>query len=364
MPVSIVVGGQYGSEGKGKVAHYFAEELGAVAAIKVSGTNSGHTVYDKDGNPQILRVLPSPSLIPGMYCVIAPGAYFQPRILFDEMKRVGFPEDHLLIHPNAGVITEQIEREEKWSDLRERIGSTLSGTGIATCHRISCDGEFVRACEVPELDNYLVDTDAVLRKWLDEGKHIIIEGGQGFGLSLLHCNCYPYCTSRDTSASAFLADAGLSPLDVENVIQVLRSYEIRVAGNSGPMFHETTWEQVTKDAKSTKPISEMTSVSKRIRRVGYFDFDLVKRAVDVNQPNITVMNFMDYIGEDDPSIGSRELGPNRMQFLQEVCRRTGAPVTHVGFAGDDVRPVKDLIWGRGNEFAEAGLHLGLGSYAR
>lgn len=338
MPVSIVVGGQYGSEGKGKVAHHFAREFGAVAAVKVSGTNSGHTVYDQNGNPQILRVLPSPCVIPGMYCIIAAGAYFQPEVLLEECERVGFPLDHLYIHPNAGIITPDIEYEEKWSDLRERIGSTNSGTGMATVHRILNDGEFVRACEVPELDNYLVDTLAIMRGWLNEGKHIIIEGGQGFGLSLLHTRWWPYCTSRDTSAAAFLGDAGLSPFDVENVIQVLRTYEIRVAGNSGPMARETTWEQVTENAKSPTPICEWTSVSKKIRRVGYFDPDLVRAAVRVNKPNITVMNFMDYIPEEGP-FGPRDIGPRRRDFLDRVAEATGCPVTHVGFAGDDVHKI-------------------------
>lgn len=340
MSVSIVVGGQYGSEGKGKVSHYFAKKFGATVCVKVSGTNSGHTVYDAQGVPHILRVLPSPCLLPGMRCVIPAGAYFQPELLFQECKDVGFPLENLYIHPNAGIITPENEREERWGALRERIGSTLSGTGAATCHRIMCDGEFTRACELPELDTYLVDTTIFMRKELNRGEHIIIEGGQGFGLSLFHTPCYPYCTSRDTSAAAFLSAAGLSPFDVANVIQVLRTYEIRVAGNSGPMRQETTWEQVTKDAQSETPISEYTSVSKKLRRVGYFDYKLVTNAVRVNKPNITVMNFMDYIAEE-PGYGPREIGPWRARFLQRVASETRCKITHVGFAGDDVHPLNN-----------------------
>lgn len=343
MPVSIVVGGQYGSEGKGKVARYFAEQFGAFATVKVSGTNSGHTVYDQNGEPQILRVLPSPCVIPGMKCVISAGAYFQPHLLLEECKRIRFPLKDLFIHPNAGIITDELESEERWSGLCERIGSTNSGTGIATVHRILNDGGFVRACEVPELDNYLVDTVSLMRGWLNEGKHIIIEGGQGFGLSLLHTKWWPYCTSRDTSAAGFLADAGLSPFDVENVIQVLRTYEIRVAGNSGPMGRETTWEQVTKDAHSSIPICEWTSVSKKIRRVGYFDYDLVRQAVRVNRPNITVMNFMDYIHDGNPYT-SDGIGPNRRAFIYTVEEETGCKITHLGFNGRDVCPLAEVAY--------------------
>lgn len=338
MPVSVVVGGQYGSEGKGKVALHFAKQFNVCAAVKVSGTNSGHTVYDSNGRPRIFRVLPTACLLPDVYCVLPAGCYFQPELLLEECAAIGFDMHRLLISPNAGIITADISAEEKDTTLKERIGSTLSGTGLATYHRVACDGKFVSAKQVPELVPYIWDTTLIMRKWLNEGKHIIIEGGQGFGLSLYHTPKYPYCTSRDTTAAAFVADAGLSPFDVTNVIQVLRSYEIRVAGNSGPMAHETTWEQVTKNARSPRMIREWTSVSKQVRRVGYFDYNLVKSAVQVNKPNITVMNFMDYIAED-ASRYTGYIGPDRQAFLNSVERKTGCTITHVGFGGDDVRTI-------------------------
>lgn len=339
MPVSIVVGGQYGSEGKGKVVHHFAKEFKVKAAVKVSGTNSGHTFIDEDGKAHIHRVLPSASTLPGVHSIIPAGAVFDPELLFKEMEEADLSPSSVYIHPNAGIITEEIKQEEKWSGLASSIGSAVSGTGYTTVHRILADGKFMRACEVPELDSYLIDTTKLMRHWLDNGDHIIIEGGQGFGLSLLHCNCYPFCTSRDTTASAFLSEAGLSPFDVTNVIQVLRTYEIRVGGSSGPMKHEITWEEVTRRAKAKEPIIERTSVTKKVRRVGEFDSQLVKRANVVNRPNIVVMNFMDYIAEIDNEEYTNMLGFNRLSFLNMVAETTGMRVTHVGFGPDDVRTV-------------------------
>lgn len=338
MPVHVVVGGQYGSEGKGKVALHFARQFGIKAAVKVSGTNAGHTVYDAQGNKHIFRVLPSACVLPGVYAVISAGAYFQPRLLLEECERVNFPMDHLLINPMAGVITDEIQAEEKATDLRERIGTTNSGTGLATYHRVALDGKFVAARDIPELQHFIYNTTAIMRNWLNDGADIMIEGAQGFGLSLYHTPVFPYCTSRDTTASAFVADAGLSPLDVQNIIMVLRSYEIRVGGNSGPMYKEITWDEVSR--RAGKKCFEMTSVSKTVRRVGEFDSLLVHRAYQVNKPNIVVMNFMDYIKED-AGVVENMMGPRRLEFIKWVERETKCKITHVGFDGDDVRTVEE-----------------------
>lgn len=115
MPVSIVVGGQYGSEGKGKVVHHFAKEFKVKAAVKVSGTNSGHTFIDEDGKAHIHRVLPSASTLPGVHSIIPAGAVFDPELLFKEMEEADLSPSSVYIHPNAGIITEEIKQEEKWS---------------------------------------------------------------------------------------------------------------------------------------------------------------------------------------------------------------------------------------------------------
>lgn len=340
MPVSIVVGGQFGSEGKGKAVQYFARQLGVKAAVKVSGTNAGHTHVGLDGKTYVFRVLPAACTIPGVHAIISAGAYFQSDILLEECETAGFPMEHLHINPNAGIITPEIEAEEKGTDLRERIGSTKSGTGLATYHRVAKDGKFVAAKDIPELRPYICDTIALMRGWLNNDEHIIIEGAQGFGLSLYHTPEWPYCTSRDTTASAYIGDAGLSPFDVANVIQVLRTYPIRVAGNSGPLPREITWEEVSRRAGRT--LLEYTSVTKKIRRVAEFDSGIVEQAVGVNRPNITVLNFLDYIPEDGVDLQAPYIGPNRLAFIRKVEASTGCKITHVGLDPDKIYPIDEV----------------------
>jgi adenylosuccinate synthase len=77
MPVTVIVGGQFGSEGKGKVAFYWAQNNQATVAVRVGGSNSGHTVIDSSGNPQIFQHLPTAALLPHIYCVIPAGSYLR-----------------------------------------------------------------------------------------------------------------------------------------------------------------------------------------------------------------------------------------------------------------------------------------------
>ncbi len=208
---------------------------------------------------------------------------------------------------------------------------------MVTLKRIAGSSDFVRALDVPELKPFLCDTTSYLRGLLKENKEVMIEGAQGYGLSLFHTTDYPYCTSRDTTAAAFVAEAGLSPLDVTNIIMVLRRYPIRVGGNSGPMYKEISWSEVTRRAKSESPIVEYTSVTKRLRRVGEFDYDMVRDAQISNRANIVVLNFIDYTWDEVPN----KLGPNRKAFIKEVEERCNLKITHVGFSADTVIPVEE-----------------------
>lgn len=334
MPVHVVVGGQFGSEGKGKAALHFAKEFGVNISVKVSGINAGHTVLDANGNKHIFRILPSASVLGNITCVLSAGCCFKPSLLFEEMQLMKDYNLKVLIHPNAGIITDEIAANEKASGLVENIGSTGTGTGIVTLRRIARNGKFISAKDIPELKPYIADTPEYMRRALKKNANIMIEGAQGYGLSMLG-SYWPYCTSRDTTASAFIAEAGLSPFDVKNIIMVLRTYPIRVGGNSGPLPMETTWEQVTKDARSPVPIKEYTSVTKRLRRVAYFDPELVREAQSVNRANITVLNFLDYIWDKIPN----EIGPNRQEFIDMVRTEAQCPVTHVGYGPDSVIPI-------------------------
>ncbi|SDL66808.1 adenylosuccinate synthase [Geoalkalibacter ferrihydriticus] len=295
MPVTVIVGGQFGGEGKGKVAHYLAREMGAKVAVRVGGSNSGHTVITPDGNPLILRQLPTPSILPDVHCVLGAGSYIDIDILFDEIAKTGLSDDRLHIDPNAVIVTDNDKRAEENSCLRKSIGSTLSGTGAALARRISRDGSTRLAKDDERLKSYVAPVVLYMRDLLSKGKRIIIEGTQGFGLSVLHSQYYPYATSRDTSAAAFVSEAGLSPLDVDDVVLVIRTYPIRVGGNSGPLKNEVDWNVVSLSSGSGKSLLELTSVTKTKRRVAIFDPKIVINAIECNNPSRIVMNHLDYI---------------------------------------------------------------------
>lgn len=335
MSVSIVFGGQFGSEGKGKVARYFANKYNATSVVRVGGTNSGHTVIDERGMPIVFRILPTAAIDKRVTCILPAGSYIDVHLLFEEIERSGISPEKVKIHPNAAIITnEQIKEEEK-SGLSTRIGSTGSGTGAAVSMRVLRKAEFLRAAEVDELRPFICDTVDFLRDEIKKGNEVLIEGTQGYGLSNLHSHYFPYATSRDTSAAGFLSETGLSPFDVSNIIMVIRAFPIRVFGNSGPLPRETTWDNVTKIAKSPFPILEYTSVTKRLRRVGEFDAEIVKQAIASNRPNHIVLNHLDYI-YGSPDV----IGVERQSFIENIQKVLDAHIDYVGLGPDSLSLVE------------------------
>lgn len=294
MAISIVVGGQYGSEGKGKVAHYLARERGAAAAVRVGGPNSGHTVYDDAGRKFIFRHLPTAAVLPDVLCVLAAGSYIDVDRLLHEVALIGLDPERLKVDRNAVLISEQHRVDEHLVGLRTGIGSTLTGTGAAVLDRVGRVKPVRFARDEPALARFVCDTKSLLRAGLDRGARVVIEGTQGYGLSLLHTPHYPFATSRDTTAAGFLSEVGLSPLDVDEVVLVVRAFPIRVPGHSGPLRHECSWAQVTAEARALAPIQEMTSVTQAVRRVARFDHEMVSAAIMANRPSLLVLNHADY----------------------------------------------------------------------
>jgi adenylosuccinate synthase len=338
MPVSVIVGGQYGSEGKGKVAQHYARRRHARAVVRVGGTNSGHTTLASDGEREVLRQLPTAALDPDVTCVLAAGSYIDLDILHEEIDRVGLAPERLLIDPGAMIITPADRRAEQTSDLRLRIGSTASGTGEAVARRTRRVSAAELAGAQPELAQYLAPVRTHLRAMLDRGEHIVIEGTQGFGLSLLHSPHYPKATSRDTTAAAALAETGLSPLDVQDVVLVLRSFPIRVAGDSGPFgAPEIDWETITAEGGHTSPVLERTSVSRNIRRVARFDPEIVRQAIAANNPSAIVLNHLDHVD----AAATVELTPRARDFLVDVQQRIGRKVDLVGLGPGTLRTLHE-----------------------
>lgn len=330
MGISIVVGGQYGSEGKGKIAHFWAKKMNAAAVVRVGGSNSGHTIYDVEGKTYAFRMLPTSCILKNVFSVLPAGTYIDIDVLQEEIKLVGIDPHKLKIDPNAIIIKDEYKVHESLMGLCENVGSTLSGTGAAVIERVKRDKQkgALMAKDVKELEPYLTDTKLFLRQLINEGKHIVIEGTQGYGLSNLHAKVYPYATSRDTTAAGFLAETGLSPLDVEQVIMVIRAFPIRVAGNSGPLEKEINWETVSKESGSEEYFEETTTVTHKVRRVARFDSEIVKEAIIANNPSVIVINHMDYL--DYSNKNKEQLSVKQKEFVTEIEKEIGRKIHYCG----------------------------------
>lgn len=326
--VSVVVGGQYGSEGKGKISQYLAAERGAAAVVRIGGSNSGHTGYLGDAEVMVLRQLPTAALLPDVLCVLGPGSYIDAAVLLREIEETGLPTERLRIDERAFLITDEDKAAEMRSGQVAAIGSTGSGTGAAVARRIDRQAPSATVRDAPALKPFLADTTAVLRSLLDSKARVIVEGTQGFGLSVLHSPHYPYVTSRDTSASGAISEAGLSPRDVDEVVLVLRAFPIRVGGNSGPLLNEIDWETLAIEGGRDGDLAEYTSVTGRLRRVGRFDPEIVRRAIAVNQPTLIAMNHIDYVDSD--CVASGTLTDTARKFVREVSDSIGVTIDLVG----------------------------------
>lgn len=313
--ISIICGGQFGSEGKGKVTWEWAKQQNAQAIARVGGPNSGHTVYH-DNKKHILRQLPVSAINKNMISILPAGSYLDRYILNSEIDKYSMTPENLKIDPNAVIITPGHILSEKHFKLNESISSTCSGTGYAYANRVKRDSSVKLAKDIPGLQPYITDTVTYMRRLLDQQAEIIIEGTQGFGLSNLHTPYYPYATARDTTASGILSEIGLSPFDVKHIVLVLRSYPIRVSGNSGPLANEIDWETITQESQSSILLQEYTSVTQKLRRVGRFDPNIVKRAINANRPDIIVMNHVDYFDKTNKTDKLSELQETRLTQIE------------------------------------------------
>lgn len=346
MPVSVVVGGQYGSEGKGKVAlDLVRRDPTTKIVVRPGGTNSGHTAYRTNGSRVVLRQLPAAAIDRNVKVVLPAGSYIDVDLLRREIAEVGLRPDQLVIDPKANVIRPDHVHWERGAGLVENIGSTASGTGAAVISRLArCASSLPHvtlASEAPELLPFLKDAVPIFTSALAAGDRILIEGTQGFGLSPIHGESWPKCTSRDTTAAAFLSECGLSPLNVDRIVLVLRCHPIRVAGDSGPLLNETSWEDISSLAGVPHALSEFTSVTHKLRRVGNFDGEVVRQAIAVNAPTDIVLNHVDYIDWHAQS----GLTDKARRFIRDVEMQICRPVNFIGLNPYSVAHLREGVRG-------------------
>lgn len=317
MGLKIIVGAQFGGEGKGKVAYQLSKENNIHTVVRVGGSNSGHTVIH-DNQKYIFRHLPTASLLENRISILGAGTYIDLDVLKQEIELSKIDKRNLLIDFNAVVLQSKDKEEEINNDLKNSIGSTLSGTGMGVKNRILRKSDAILAKNCKDLESFLTDTKTYLRAVLDKGEDIILEGTQGYGLSLLHSPYYPYTTSRDTTAAGFLSEIGLSPFDVDDIYLVIRTYPIRVEGNSGPLKYEIDWETLGQEV-------ELTSVTKGKRRVAKIDYEIIKEAISVNRPTKIVLNHLDYVEEN-----------LREEFVEKLESKIKIKVDFIGLSNKEI----------------------------
>lgn len=347
--VDVIVGGQYGSEGKGQVAAYLAREYDV--HVRVGGPNAGHTVHSDSGK-FVYHHLPSGSRDTKSLILIGPGAVIDPNKFLDEIKRADIDPKRVKLDPQAMIIEELDLKAE--DTLMRVMGSTRQGVGAASARKImGRDGSAKLARDIPELRHLIGSTRDLLEDAYAHGRSILLEGTQGSGLSLHH-GPYPYVTSRDTTVAGCLAETGISPTRVRRVIMVVRPYPIRVANpdeagkTSGSFKREITADIIAQrsglNAEEIKK-AERTSTTNRPRRFGEFEWDQFRSACMLNAPTDIVLSFADYINADNRKARRfDQLNGETIRFIEELERIAKAPVSLINTCAEKRSVIDRRDW--------------------
>lgn len=352
--IDVLIGGQYGSEGKGNVVHYLAPEYDVL--VRVGGPNAGHQVFlGRNEKPYTFRQLPSGALgNRDATLVIGAGAVIGLEVLLREIGELSIPYDKLIIDHQAMIIDPgDIEWEEK--TLKGAIGSTAQGTGHATARKIldRVPSTKVRlARDVPALSKYIGDTVEYFANCLSHNKKIMLEGTQGTALSIHH-GYYPHVTSRVTTAAGCLAEAGLAARHVRRVMMVCRTYPIRVGDSiqgktSGYMSQEISFAEIAKRSgisPETLVKQEVGSVSGRKRRVAEFDWAQLRRSLLLNGGTDIALTFADYFGvENRKAYRYEQLTDDTLRFIEEMEKVSGVPVSLISTDFSERNIIDRRMW--------------------
>jgi len=324
MSVKLIVGGFFGDEGKGKVVAYLALKDKVKAAVRGGvGPNAGHTVIYKD-KKWILRMLPSAIVNPNVKLFIGAGVLVDVKVFLKEVEDYK-AKGRAFLDYKCSIIEEKHILEDKRGHLKDKIGTTGTGTGPANADRVLRRAKIAE--EVEELRDYLADVSYEINEMVDRGEDLIVEGTQGTFLSLYH-GTYPYVTSKDVCAAAICSDVGLGPKKVNEVILVFKSFVTRVG--EGPLENELSLEEIEK-----RNLKEFGSVTGRLRRVAPFNFNLAKRAIMLNSATSIALTKIDILFPEAKGVREyKELPSKAKEFVEEIEKRLKIPVTYIGTGPD------------------------------
>jgi adenylosuccinate synthase len=332
MACTIIVGGFFGDEGKGKiVAHIAEEDLPAIITRGGVGPNAGHTVTVGEKSYGV-RMIPSGFVYRNARLCIGTGVLVDPRVFLHEVDYLGV-NGRVFVDKRCGIIDPvHIERDRGSEHLAKKVGSTGTGCGPANADRVMRVGR--QAKDLPELAEYLTDVPLEINEALDKGESVLIEGTQGFGISL-YFGTYPYVTSKDTSASQMAADNGVGPTRIDDVIVVFKAYPTRVG--AGPFSTEMTQEEADEHG-----IEEFGTVTHRKRRIGEWDGEMARYSAMINGCTQAAITGIDRIDPD--CYGCREFGKlskAAKEFVAKAEEEIGSPVTLIS-TGPDISHIIDM----------------------
>ena len=330
MPSTVVVGGFFGDEGKGKIISYLAIKDNPTLAVRGGvGPNAGHTIEYNDKKYKV-RMLPSAFLNKETRLLIGPGVVVNPEVLLKEIEEFGV-SDRAFVDFQCGIIEESHKKADSQGRLKESIGSTGSGTGPANADRAMRTLKLAK--DIDSLALYLEDVPNAVNFALQQNEKIIVEGTQGTFLSLWH-GTYPFVTSKDVTASGICSDIGLGPKNVNEVMIVFKAYVTRVG--TGPLKNELSPEQT-----AAKGWQEVGTVTGRPRRAAEFDFDLAKRAVMLNSATQIAITKLDVIFPECTHMDSfKDLSSPAKHFIKSIEDNLKVQVTLIG-TGPDVNDIID-----------------------
>jgi adenylosuccinate synthase len=320
MTSTIVVGGFFGDEGKGKIISYLAMKDNPKIIVRGgAGPNAGHTIRDGDKVYKV-RMLPSGFLNKNSKVMIGPGVVINPEVLNKEIEDFGV-SGRSFIDKHCGIIEESHLNRDSKGELKEKIGSTGSGTGPANSDRAMRVLKLAK--DFDSLSSLIVDVPHEVNSAIDSNENVLVEGTQGTFLSLWH-GTYPFVTSKDVTASGICADIGLGPTKVDEVIVVFKSYVTRVG--TGPLAKELSLEEAEK-----KGWSEFGTVTGRQRRAADFDFELARRAIMLNSATQISITKLDVLYPECAGMTSyTELSDEAKSFIKNIEDELHVPVTIIG----------------------------------
>lgn len=323
MPCTVIVGGFWGDEGKGKIISYLALKDKIDVCVRTGSVNAAHTVWF-EGKRYALHMVPATFVYEKCRLLIGAGANVHVAKFLEEVGLTNV-KNRIGVDHQASIIEEKHSEQDKASTHLRGIGTTGWGVGPAIEERVRRTAKLAR--DIPELQPYLTDVSLEANKAIDSGKKVILEGTQGLMLSLFF-GTYPYVTGRDTSASAVCSEAGVGPTKVDEVLIVFKSFMTRVG--AGPLPGELPKEEAVKLGWF-----EVAAGTGRERRSAPFNFEIAKRAAVINGATQAALTKLDVLYPKCKGVRKYEDLPQEAKdFVGEIERQVGVPVVLIGTGPD------------------------------